>query len=44
MSHSYSDLGKQARDVLQKGYNDSKLRVGVLHLLPHNFTLGTREP
>jgi len=41
MSHSYSDLGKQARDVLQKGYNDSKLRVGVLHLLPHHFSLGT---
>ena len=37
---AYSDLGKQARDVLQKGYNDSRLRVGLVHILPHGFTLG----
>lgn len=38
---AYSDLGKQARDVLQKGYNDSRLRVGLVHILPHGFTLAS---
>lgn len=38
---SYNDIGKQARDVLQKGYSDSKLRVGVSHFLPHDLVVGT---
>merc|ERR1711970_147804 len=38
---SYNDLGKPARDLLQRGFNDSKWKLGVTNILPHNFILVT---
>jgi len=38
---SYNDIGRQAKEVLYKGFNESKLKISINNILPHGVTIGT---